>query len=66
MNKKRVTEVIDAGLSCYAFTDRHKYDLMMQLKMGKLAGKRKVYTFAIALVLFVIIVLAISIFMSNH
>lgn len=61
MNKQRVIEVIDTGLSSYEFTERHKHDLMMQMKRENFTGKRKsIYLIAIVPILLVVIAFVIA------
>ncbi len=64
MNKQRVLEAVNIGLSGYEFTKRHRQALLAVLKREKPAGKR-VSVHQIATVLVLIVILAAAVILLN-
>lgn len=61
MNKQRVIEVINATLSGYAFSDKHRHDLVTLFKREKHAGKWKlIYLIAAFSVLLAVVILVLA------
>jgi hypothetical protein len=60
MNRQRVIEVIDTGLSSYTFTEKHRHELLMQLTTEKTAVKSTpVIWIGIALIITAVIAAAV-------
>ena len=64
MNKRKVQEVVDIGLSSYEFTEQHRQYLLKKLKSEKSARKR-MSVCPIAIVLIVIVVIALAVILLN-
>jgi hypothetical protein len=61
MNKQRAIEVINAALSGFAFSDKHRHDLMTLLKREKHAGMRNlICLIAVFSVLLAVVILVLA------
>jgi len=64
MNKRKVQEVVNIGLSSYEFTEQHRQYLFKKLKSEK-PERNRMSVCLIVIVLIVIVVIALSVILLN-